>query len=83
MSNKTYSGDAQDMAVAKLPKGIRFVSAGYVEKPLKGQWYLSGAKPRAYRAPNNLSQEHVIAYPVRLSPNPNYAPTLVNPYYVP
>lgn len=81
MSNETYSGDVQGLAVAKLPKGTRFVSAGYVGKPLKGQWYISGAKPIAYRAASNLRQKHVIAYPVR--PTPNYAPTLVNPRYVP
>jgi len=28
-------------------------------KPLKGEWYLSGALPRAYRAPNDLGVLHV------------------------
>ena len=68
MSTKTYRGNADDMRAAKLPAGTRFVKAGYMERPLKGQWYISGAVPAAYRAPNNLSQVHVIAYPVR--PNP-------------
>ena len=80
MSTKTYNGNAEDMRAAQLPPGTRFVKAGYMERPLKGQWYISGAVPAAYRAPNNLSQVHAIAYPVRL--NPGSAPTLVIPSYV-
>jgi len=29
--------------------------------PKKGEWYLSGAIPAAYKAPNDLSTEYLIA----------------------
>lgn len=34
--------------------------------PLKGEWYLSGAIPGAYQAPNDLSQEYWIATLVKV-----------------
>lgn len=34
--------------------------------PNKGEWYLSGATPRAYKAPNNLSTRFYIAKIVRV-----------------
>ena len=77
--SKTYSGNASDLKAAGYPAGTRFVRAGYMEAPLKGQWYLSGAQPAAYRAPNNLTQVHVIAYPVRPASTPGYAPRLIAP----
>jgi hypothetical protein len=77
--SKLYSGNRDDIALSKLPKGTKFVKAGYIEKPLKGQWYLSGAKPAAYRAANNLSTTHVILYPVQPSRVPGYAPTIIGP----
>lgn len=33
--------------------------------PKKGEWFVSGAIPEAYRAPNDLSQEYHIAKLVR------------------
>ena len=35
--------------------------------PKKGEWYLSGAIPGAYKAPNDLSQEYWIATLVKVS----------------
>jgi hypothetical protein len=35
----------------------RAVRTGAFRAPKKGEWYLSGAKPLAYRAPNDLSTE--------------------------
>lgn len=43
----------------------RFIKTGEKRKPLKGEWYLSGAIPEAYKAPNNLTQEHIICKPVK------------------
>jgi hypothetical protein len=34
--------------------------------PKKGEWFLSGAIPAAYKAPNDLSQEYWIATIVRV-----------------
>lgn len=58
---------------AKLPKVIRFIDKGSgflvkperfkaiaFRKPLKGEYYLSGAIPEAYLAPNNLTTEYII-----------------------
>jgi protocatechuate 3,4-dioxygenase beta subunit len=61
----TYTGFALDLHAAKLPARTRFVSAGYATTPRKGQWYLSGAEPCAYRAPNDLSQVFTILHPVQ------------------
>ena len=33
----------------------RAILTGEFRAPLKGEWYLSGAIPEAYRAPNDLS----------------------------
>ena len=33
--------------------------------PKKGEWYLSGAIPMAYKAPNDLTQEFFIATVVK------------------
>ena len=38
-------------------KYVLAVSAHEKRAPKKGEWYLSGAIPIAYRAPNDLSQE--------------------------
>lgn len=34
-------------------------------KPLKGEYYLSGAIPKAYRAPNDLLSPYWIVEPVK------------------
>jgi len=41
---------------------IRAVKAGIKRKPLKGEWYLSGAVVTGYKALNDLGQEFEIAY---------------------
>ena len=33
---------------------VMAVKTGEKRSPLKGEWYISGAIPEAYRAPNNL-----------------------------
>lgn len=38
----------------------RAVLTGAYRAPKKGEWYLSGCYPRAYRAPNDLSDEFQI-----------------------
>jgi hypothetical protein len=40
--------------------------------PKKGEWYLSGALPKAYRSPNDLSTEYLIATIVRVKKETNY-----------
>jgi len=35
--------------------------------PKKGEWYLSGALPKAYRSPNDLSTEYWIATLVKVN----------------
>ena len=41
-----------------------FKRAGEKRPPSKGEWYLSGAIPAAYRAPTDLSEEYYIAIPI-------------------
>jgi hypothetical protein len=36
--------------------GVGAVLTGEKRPPRKGEWYLSGATPEAYRAPNDLTQ---------------------------
>lgn len=50
------------------PKGIfsggtrqKFKATGEFRCPKKGEWFLSGAKVSAYRAPNDLSTKYWIA----------------------
>jgi len=42
-------------------KNCMAVKTGEKRKPLKGEWFISGAIPEAYKAPNDLSQEYFIA----------------------
>ena len=37
------------------------IYSGHRRPPRKGEWYLSGARVAAYRAPNDLSSEYHIA----------------------
>jgi len=39
---------------------IKGVKAGEFRAPKKGEWYLSGAIPQVWRAPNDLTQEFII-----------------------
>lgn len=34
-----------------------------VRKPLKGEWYVSGAIPMAYKAPNDLTSTYLVVVP--------------------
>jgi len=38
-----------------------------VRPPLKGEWYVSGAIPMAYKAPNDLSTSFIIVQPTHLA----------------
>lgn len=38
-----------------------FIRTGERRPPKKGEWYISGAIPKAYKAPNDLTHNHVIA----------------------
>lgn len=40
--------------------GIAAILTGEKRFPKKGEWYLSGAKPEAWRAPNDLTHTHSI-----------------------
>ncbi len=40
------------------------IRTGEFRPPRKGEWYISGAIPAAYRAPNDLSTSYHIAVPV-------------------
>ncbi len=45
-----------------LGRDHRAVLTGEKRAPKKGEWYLSGAIPEAYRAPNDLSTAyHILA----------------------
>jgi len=42
-------------------RNLKAVSTGVKRCPLKGEWFLSGAVIHAYRAPNDLPNEYLIA----------------------
>ncbi len=46
------------------------VRGRYHRKPYKGEWYVSGAIPAAYKAPNDLTSEYLVVKPIggRLCP---------------
>lgn len=45
-----------------LQHKLRAVSTNEFRPPRKGEWYISGAIPEAYRAPNDLSTPYMIAH---------------------
>lgn len=47
-------------------KHVRAVRTGEFRAPKKGEWYLSGAEPTAYKAPNDLSSKYHILKLVRV-----------------
>ena len=49
-------------------KANRAVRTGEFRRPRKGEWFLSGAIPTAYKAPNNLSTAYHIMQPVKAKP---------------
>lgn len=68
--------DCEDDLLARLPSTggpiqkdgtyVMAVRTGEVRPPRKGEWYLSGAFPRAYRAPNDLSSSYGICVLVKV-----------------
>lgn len=42
-------------------KGAYAINTGVKRQPKKGEYYLSGATPMAYRAPNDLGTSYLIA----------------------
>ena len=42
-------------------KNIGAIRTGDFREPKKGEWFLSGARPCAYKAPNDLSEKYHIA----------------------
>lgn len=55
---KLYQGEH---TIYGNPAGApRFVKTGEVRAPRKGEYYLSGAVPTAYRAPNDLTTPYAI-----------------------
>lgn len=61
---KTYSAPPLDLQRAKLPERTRFYYIGEFRPPRAGEFYLSGARPCAYRAHNDLSTAYHIVRPV-------------------
>ena len=61
LTEKDYSdlglSDPQDRETTV----VRAVFTGIRRKPRKGEWYISGAIPQAYRSPNNSTLDHQIA----------------------
>jgi hypothetical protein len=55
------------MASLGMPvTNVMAVRTGEYRNPLKGEWYLSGAIPSAYRAPNNFISAYYILKLVRV-----------------
>ena len=48
------------------PGECRHFRKGEFGFPKKGEWYLSGAIPEAYEAPNDLTTEYFIGVPVEV-----------------
>ena len=55
-------------AASWLDKPQWFEMVGEYRPPKKGEYYVSGAIPEVYQAPNDLSQNHQIARPVEDPP---------------
>ena len=53
---EVYKGHSEDLIhpfVKIIPDIIYFKRSGEFRSPLKGEYYLSGAEPEVYTAPNN------------------------------
>lgn len=44
----------------QIAKNIKAIRTGEFREPKAGEWYLSGAIPEAYRAPNDLTSKYHI-----------------------
>lgn len=51
---------ARDGLRPKQHKSLAAVRTGEFRAPRRGEWYLSGAIPEAWQAPNDLSQSYHI-----------------------
>ena len=59
--------------IGTIHREVRAVRAGGKERPpKKGEFYLSGAIPAAYRAPNDLDTPYLIARIVRVETYTSY-----------
>jgi hypothetical protein len=57
---------ADPLASVGMPvKNVHAITTGEFREPKKGEWYLSGAIPAAYRAPNGLTCRFYICELVR------------------
>lgn len=61
-----YRGYSAGLFLLPKWRGIRFKRTDAFRPPKKGEWYLSGAVPEAYKAPNDLGQAFRIMQPVRV-----------------
>lgn len=52
--------------VIAMQRDLRAVMTGEFRAPKKGEWYISGAIPEAYLAPNDLASEYHIARVIRV-----------------
>ena len=57
---------------------VRATLTGEKRAPAKGEWYLSGARPMAYMAPNDLSTEFMICRLVVIRQKTTTNRTVVN-----
>lgn len=58
-----------DNEISKLGstgKGVFAINSRVFGKPKRGEWYLSGAVPEAYKAPNDLTTPYHIARLVKV-----------------
>lgn len=53
-------------SVGVAPSGFGAVRTGEFRPPKKGEWYLSGAAPVGYRAPNDLHTAYYIVELVKV-----------------
>lgn len=57
---------SQAVNMGAFNKHLRAIFTGEKRPPKRGEWYISGSIPYAYRAPNDLTTEHHIAKLVRV-----------------
>jgi len=66
MNRKTLHPVADRVPGVHAGVQVRAIYTGEKRPPRKGEWYLSGAIPEAYRAPNDLTTPFHIATLVRV-----------------
>lgn len=65
-SAKFYSVAMDERSATRQDRKARYVRTGEFRPPRAGEWYLSGAHPEAWKAPNDLGQSFHILAPVEL-----------------